>query len=1094
MTNRFVQTQQLIKEYQKSLLRCNPKQRLVVETIEGPMMVVSGPGTGKTTMVTLRIAHLLHVQDTKPENILCFSFTNAACTELRTRLEARIGGIAAHKVNVTTFHSFANDVLMQHLDYLGIGYVRTISELEKIEIVKNLIDHLPTTNPLRRLKGDQYFEVTRLIWLSQVMREEGWSPAELCSKIDDYCKDLPNIPDYQYKRKYTDKKTGITYLAGDPNTSKIEEVVRQMEFTKAAIQFVPQLQSAVMAQGYYDYADMIVLATRILQDNEGLRRFIQERYQYIIVDEFQDTSGSQLQLLELLLEYWMPNANVLLVGDPDQMIMGFQGAHSHSQTEFLEKLKPYLQTVSMDDNYRSCEGILLSAHSVIENNTNRLRLQPLNAAHPSIGKLDGLPSVRQYATPTDEVAHIASELLAMYRQGKNLSEVFCLFPKHRLYEEFILALDGLGVPYQVQRPIDLLSHRTALMVLSVFEYVAIECDRFRQGEGEHLLFDMLHFPWVGVSHADVSRITRYIWQHEKPRPSWFDVITNPDALQNAGCNDVERILKAGNFIGQIMAQAFAKASVLETYRTILQDGGGGLLAWIMKQPDALLHLDVLNGLHRFLNEQTDRKPYLTAYDVVQIIADMQSEGLRVSIQRTGGNPDGVKVMTLHAAKGMEADRVYMVGCRKDLMDDSAKRGGSQYKLPPDVTRTAFDDGGEEERRKLFYVGITRARKELFVSYSTTDANGKEKGKSAFVAEMLEGGYAAEEIMHVSPNQLLQYQAAAISVVRASADNQARLTDVELDDMLRGYKLSPTHLNIYLRCPREFYLYYVLRAPRPKNLYAAFGTAVDEALRHLHQIGVIKALAKKQNQETNPEKQAALREMLGSKYGEGYEAIVALTEDEEKDALLSAFEAAMRRGRGYFPSQIAWENRMEYGKAQLLVFFEHYRPSLPGMCHTGYSLSNVHMDNIPLTGEIDNLVWVGQNEVRVEDWKTGSPKNGAAKVNNVAYLADGITPELIANPDAMGDYRRQIYFYKLLIDHHSTLLLKPVAGKVRFIESHDTNNVPIVADVDFKPEETQLVKRQIEFAYNGIMQKQFSRGCNDPLCPACKFFDQNGISI
>lgn len=1090
--NSYRQTEKLINEYYKALLRCNPKQRSVVEGIEGPMMVVSGPGTGKTTMVTLRIAHLLHVQDIKAENILCFSFTNAACTELRTRLEARIGGIAAHKVNVTTFHSFANDVLMQHLDYLGVGYVRTISELEKIELVKSLIDGLPANNPIRRLKGDQYFEVARLIWLSQVMREEGWNAPELVQKIDDYLQSLPNLPEFQYKVKYTDRKTGVVYQKGDPNPAKIEEVKRQMDFTRHAIALMPELQRTIMSQGYYDYADMIVLATHILASNEGLRRFIQERYQYIIVDEFQDTSGSQLQLLELLLEYWMPNANVLLVGDPDQMIMGFQGAHSHSQTEFLEKLKPYLQTVSMDDNYRSCEGILLSAHSVIENNGNRLRLLPLNAAHPSIGKLDGLPVVRQYNTPTDELAHIAAELLAMHRRGQNLSEVFCLFPKHRLYEDFILALDGLGVPYQVQRPIDLLSHRTAQMALSVFEYVAIECDRFRQGEGEHLLFEILHFPWVGVSHTDVSRITRYIWQHEKPRPSWFDVITNPESLQKAGCEDVARILKAGYFIGQIMAQAFAKASILETYRTVLQDGG--LLAWIMKQPDALLHLDVLNGLHRFLNEQTDRKPYLTAYDVVQMITDMRSEGIRLSIQRTGGNPDGVNVMTLHASKGMEADTVYLIGCRKDTIDDRGKRGGSEYKLPPDVTRTAYDDGGEEEARKLFYVGITRARKNLYVSYSTTDTAGKAKSKSAFVAEMLQGGYATEELPQVSAEQLMMYQAASLSVVRSSADNKDRLTDAELDDLLRGYKLSPTHLNIYLRCPLDFYLHYVLRAPRPKNMYAAFGTATDEALRHLHQIGVIKALARREQAELNPEKQAALREMLGSKYGEGYESIVAMTEAEERQSVLTAFESAMRRGRGYFPSQVAWENRLEYGKVQLAVFYDHYRPSLPGMCHTGYSLSNVHMDNIPLTGEIDNLVWVGQNEVRVEDWKTGNAEKGMKKASHCVDLSGAITAEMIADVEAMGDYRRQLYFYQLLLEFHSTLMLKPVGGKVRFIESHDTGGVPKEVDVEFSREERELVIKQIQFAYNGIKQKQFSRGCNDPLCPACKFFKENGISI
>lgn len=1083
--------EKLQQQFAADIARLNEQQRMVVATTEGPMFVVSGPGTGKTTMVTLRIAHLLNVQDVNPQNILCFSFTNAACTELRSRLEKRIGGVAAHKVGVYTFHAFANEVLMQHLDYLGIRNLRTISDLEKIEITKSLIDSLPTENVLRRLKGDEYFEVARLTWLSQVMREEGWNFAEIGQKIADFVESLPNQPEYQYKRKYTDKETGITYLPGDPNPRKIEEVKRYMQFTQSAIASMPVLQQKIAGQGYYDYSDMIAWATAILSANEGLRRFVQERYQYIIVDEVQDTSGSQLRLLELLLEYWMPNANVLMVGDPDQMIMGFQGAHAHSQQQFLAGFAPYLQTVNMDNNYRSTSAILQAAHSVICQNEDRLRREPLTAA--ATFTQNPMPQVRQYANPTEELAHIAGELQTMHRQGKDLSEVFCLFAKHRLYEQFILALDGMGIPYRVQRPIDVLSHRTAQMALTIFEYIAIECDRYRQGEGEHLLFQALHFPFIGVSHADVSRITRYIWNHAKPRPSWFTVINNNEMLQEAGCADVSRITAAGYFFGEVMAAAFAKASVTEIYRTIMQQGG--LLQWVMQQPDALLHLDILNALHRFLDEQTQRKPYLTSYDLVQTIADMRSENLRLDLTRTGGTEKGVQVMTLHAAKGMEADTVYMIGCRKDLLDDTgAGKGGSQYKLPPTITRTAWDDGGEQERRKLFYVGMTRARQNLIISYSATDAAGKDRQKSRFVGELLAHGYAVEETVVVPAPQIAMYQAAGISTVSPSANLGNRLTDEELDDMLRGYRLSPTHLNIYLNCPQEFYLNYVLRVPRVKNMYAAFGSAVDEALRELHRIGVVKNMVAKQTAEADEDKRLLLQEMLQSKYGEQYAQIAKLNAEQELETLLGTFEAAMQQQRGYFPSQTSWENRMAYGRAQLQAFYAAYRPHMPAVCQTGFSLNNVYLGAIPLTGEIDNLVWVGKDEVRVEDWKTGSPAKGAAKVKYAADLGMGITPEIVADGAAMGEYRRQLYFYKIMLEQHSTLLLKPIAGKVRFIESHETGGQPLAIDVPFDAQEQALVENQIAYAYKGIMSKQFNRPCNDPLCPACKFVAQTGIVL
>lgn len=1083
--------QALTAKFIADLERCNDKQRFVIESTEGPMNVISGPGTGKTTMVTLRIARMLTVQDVKPENILCFSFTNAACTELRERLEKRIGGIAAYKVGVYTFHAFANEVIMQHIDYLGISNLRTISDLEKIEITKQLIDSLHTENPLRRLKGDEYFEVSRLTWLSQVMREEGLSVDDLTAKIDDFVESLPDNPDYQYKRKYTDKKTGTTYQAGDPNPSKIEEVKRYMDFTKSAVMAMPELQGKISGQGFYDYADMIAWAIAILSENVGLRRFVQERYQYIIVDEFQDTSGSQLQLLSLLLEFWLPNANVLTVGDPDQMIMSFQGAHAHSQQSFLSQFGEHLQTVTMEDNYRSTYAILQAAHSVIIQNETRLGTGSLNAAAYKPGDKSIMPQVRAYATPTQELADIARELWKRHSNNEDLSEVFCLFPKHNAYSDFILALDGMGIPYEVSRPIDVLAHRTARMVLSIFEYIAIECDRFRQGEGEHLIFEALHFPFIGVSHVDVSRITRYIWNHEKPLPSWFTVITDPTALGAAGCQDVNGITNAGHFFGEIMAQAFAKASVLEIYRTIMQ--GGGLLKWVMQQPDALLHLDILNSLHRFIDEQTHRRPYLTCYELVQVIADMRSEHIRLNVQRNGGNAKGVKIMTFHASKGLEADTVYLIGCRKDTLDDTGGRGGTQYKLPPTVTRTAFDEGGEEERRKLFYVGITRARKNLIISYSTADNSGKDRSKSKFVAEMLAHGTAEEFSVEVEPHCISLYESASISTVRASADDGNSLAEEELDDMLRGYRLSPTHLNVYLECQSRFYLDYVLRMPKVKNMYAAFGSAVDEALRELHRIVTVKHLHARERKESDPEKQELLAEMLQSKYGGTYDQIVTMTEDDELISLVDTFESAMKQQRGYFPSQTAWENRMAYGKAQLTTFYNHYRPIMPKVCQTGYSLS-IFFHNIPLTGEIDDLEWVGKDEVVVEDWKTGNAMKGAAKVKNCVDLTEGITQEIISDASSMGEYKRQNYFYKIMIDHHPTLTIKPVAGKVRFIESHDTGGIPVAIDIPYNPQEELLVKKQIEYAYKGIMDKQFNNGCNDPLCSACKFIKEAGIVL
>ena len=144
--------------------------------------------------------------------------------------------------------------------------------------------------------------------------------------------------------------------------------------------------------------------------------------------------------------------------------------------------------------------------------------------------------------------------------------------------------------------------------------------------------------------------------------------------------------------------------------------------------------------------------------------------------------------------------------------------------------------------------------------------------------------------------------------------------------------------------------------------------------------------------------------------------------------------------------------------------------------------------------MDNVVWVGKDEVVVEDWKTGNALKGIAKVKHCVDLSGGITKEMVEDATSIGDYKRQIYFYRIMINNHPTLTIKPVAGKVRFIESADTGGVPMAIDVPFNENEEQLVKQQIAYAYKGILGKQFNKGCNDPLCSACKFIQEAGIVL
>jgi DNA helicase-2/ATP-dependent DNA helicase PcrA len=338
--------QKFYEEYNK----LNEQQRKAVDTIEGPVMVIAGPGTGKTQILASRIGKILLETDTLPDNILCLTYTDAGVVAMRKRLLQFIGP-AAYKVNIYTFHAFCNEVIQDNLSLFEKTSMDAISELEKIELFKELIDAFPKNHPLKRYRGDVYFEVNNLQSLFSTMKREAWSPAYIIDKIDAYIADLPNRDEFIYKRKYGEFKPG------DLKKDKIEEELEKMEKLRAAVKEFDRFQDIMRRKNRYDFDDMINWVIKAFQENKNLLSAYQERFLYILVDEYQDTSGTQNKLVELLINYW-DTPNIFVVGDDDQSIFRFQGANLENMLAFAGNYKEALFTVVLTNNYRSTQPIL----------------------------------------------------------------------------------------------------------------------------------------------------------------------------------------------------------------------------------------------------------------------------------------------------------------------------------------------------------------------------------------------------------------------------------------------------------------------------------------------------------------------------------------------------------------------------------------------------------------------------------------------------------------------------------------------------------------------------------------------------------------
>src|SRR6201994_1886140 len=399
------------EEYQK----LNEQQRLAVDTTEGPVMVIAGPGTGKTQILAARIGKILLDTDTAPGNILCLTYTDAGAIAMRRRLLAFIGP-DAYKVHIHTFHSFCNDIIQENLPLFEKTALDPISDLEKIQLFKVLIDSFPKNHPLKRYRGDVYYEMRNLQNLFSTMKREGWTPGFINEKIDQFLADLP------LRDEFVAKRATKEFKKGDVRTDKIAEEAERMEKLRAAVNEFDPFQALMRRNNRYDFDDMINWVIRAFEENKGLLSSYQERYQYILVDEYQDTSGTQNRLVNLLINFW-DRPNVFVVGDGDQSIYRFQGANVKNMLDFAHQYENDLLTVVLTHNYRSTQPILDISRTLIEKNQERLvREIPglsknLQSSLPQTSQLRYPPRLVEYLQPREEMTDITLQIDKLVKEG-----------------------------------------------------------------------------------------------------------------------------------------------------------------------------------------------------------------------------------------------------------------------------------------------------------------------------------------------------------------------------------------------------------------------------------------------------------------------------------------------------------------------------------------------------------------------------------------------------------------------------------------------------------------------------------------------------
>ena len=1039
-----IQREKLLQKFSEEYDRLNERQKQAVDKIFGPVMVIAGPGTGKTQILSVRIGKILLETDYLPSNILCLTYTDAGVLAMRKRLLNMIGP-DAYSVQIHSFHSFCNMVIQQNMHLFHKKELQPINELEQVQCLMELIDGFDNHHPLKRYKTDAYFEAGYLKDLFSNMKREGWTADYLVKKIEEYIEDI--IPDTFYNK--IKAKKGIIELTAEGRKEQ-EKMVK----LKSAVQAFPVYQKILKEKQRYDFDDMINWVIDVFETNSDVLANYQEQYQFILVDEYQDTSGAQNKLVELLVSYWQEESpNLFVVGDDDQSIYRFQGANMENMRILAGKYNDLLRVV-LTQNYRSVQPILDAAHLLIQNNTQRLTneygdLQKiLTASNPLHHDIKIAPVIRSVSNEFEENILIAEEIRQLIDEGVMPGKIAVIYKEHRTGDELQKFLQLQKVPYYTKKSINLLKEPFIKNILCYLNYVIAEKEI--SFSGEPVLFEILHHSFHQIPALRIASMSNEVYlnhrNNKKSEPQTIREYLGVLSANNkqklfTGDEITDKLIAVHKILERLISES-QNMPLLKWFELLFNEAN--IISFVMQQPDKAWLMQLLNGFFDFVQDECRRNPDMRLKELVNQFDLLDENGISVPLVQTNGNEKGVNLLTCHGSKGLEYEYVFFVGCHSALWE-SKKKYSHGYKLPPNIFTKETPEEKEEELRRLFFVATTRAEKFLYITFPKFTNDGKELEASRFIAEM-----ASENLKHepvpISEEMKLKYSGLRYGIVQQPELEKAERDFIE--QLLAGFKMNVTALNNYLECPLKFYYNSLIRIPGAYSESAQFGTSMHDALSYY------------------------FNKMM--ELGRVYPPL---------DMLLSRFQWHIKNNRHVFTAE-SLKRFTDYGIKCLTAFYENFFINKGDeFVRTEVSLeATIH--SIPIKGFADKIQYWG-NEVVITDFKTGSLE----KCNRRYEFVEAGFPK---KPEG-GNYWRQAVFYKLLFDrqrdktkelrHIEFLFLEPNEN-----EDFDLKKVPVTADHE------ETVVKQITETWDKIQAHDFYKGCGKPECYWCNFVKDHKLYI
>lgn len=1062
-------------EYKKRYDALNSAQKQAVDHIEGPLMVIAGPGTGKTELLSMRTANILRSTDMDASNILCLTYTESGVRAMRERLIDLIGQ-DAYRVAIQTFHGFGSEVMSNNPDFFYRGAdFSPADELSTYEILRKIFRNLAHDDPLNKKIGDEYTYMKKIQASISDFKRAGMTPDEIqraarhsldfieyvepilqdfwperidkkiitgldafLDKLSRYTPEPTNVPNIEplasvcmqqlrdavQTAQETQKTTAITQWKSNwlEKNNEGQFVLRDKK------RFVVLVAASSVYQDYidamhqaklYDYDDMILRVAVGLDVNHELRLNIQEKYQYIMVDEFQDTNGAQMRILKNLINIPTGDApNVMVVGDDDQAIYSFQGAEISNILNFQKHL-PGIEIITLNHNYRSVKHILSTSREVIVQGSDRLetQIESINKELLAHSAGNGKEThFAEYATQAAEFLAVAENIAQKIASGTKPHDIAVLARGKKDILAFLPYLHHKNIKVSFEHDENILESP----VVDILIRLARVVQSIARGDIQHIdqqLPEILSHPAFGLAPRELWQISLDAY---KKREQWLETMLG---YENHISTLAEWLLDMAKISTEVTVETsldmLLGSQHDKTYTSPLKEYYFSEKK-IHKNPGEYITLLQSLATIRSTIRQYRSTETLALDDFVAYCDLAKSAGIQLKNHYSAETIEGaVQVMTAHKSKGLEFEAVYILHANDDVWGSKSRGASNKLSYPTNMPIGLSGDSYDDKLR-LFFVAMTRAKKYLHISSSEQSLSGKKSLKAEFLSDQ-------KWQLTDGQSHNIQLEAAEHTWHAAVDINKDKTLQEILVKLLKNYQLSATHLNNFIDIteggPKGFLLNNLLHFPKSMSASAATGSSVHSALQNAHQ------------------------------------HLRAEGDRRPIEDVVGDFEKYLKRAR--LPEH-EYNQQLQKGSDALRFYLDHSYDSFDPQQDAEFNFAHqgATCGEARLTGVVDLMqVTRADKTVDVVDYKTGKPPTSWKGSTDFEKIK-------------LHKYKQQLMFYQLLIENARDFKGYRI-GKLTldFIEPSASKKL-VSLDADFTQDDLEKFKLLVTKVWSCIMHCEF----------------------